>query len=68
MNLKLLEDHIPGNRKMLIGSAIIGVILIIALFAPLLAPHNPEAIDLRNRISPGHPNILLEPITWADVS
>lgn len=48
----LLKEGILGNKKILIGSAIIGTVLIIALFAPLIAPHDPEAIDLRNRIAP----------------
>ncbi len=48
----LLKEGILGNKKILIGSAIIGMVLIIALFAPLIAPHDPEAIDLRNRIAP----------------
>jgi len=38
----LLKEGIPGNKKILIGSAIIGMVLIIALFAPLIAPHDPS--------------------------
>lgn len=48
----LQREGILKNKKILIGSAIIGMVLIIALFAPLIAPHDPEAIDLRNRIAP----------------
>ena len=35
----------PGRRKTRIGLAILGVLVLIAIFAPLLAPHDPDAIE-----------------------
>ena len=33
------------NRRAKIGLAILGILVVIAIFAPLLAPHDPEAIE-----------------------
>ena len=35
----------PGRRKARIGLAILGVLVLIAILAPLLAPHDPDAIE-----------------------
>ena len=35
----------PGRRKARIGLAIMGVLILVAVFAPLLAPHDPDAIE-----------------------
>jgi peptide/nickel transport system permease protein len=35
----------PGRRKARIGLAILGVLVLIAVLAPLLAPHDPDAIE-----------------------
>ena len=50
-DLDILKENIRGNKKILMGSAIIGIVLLIALLAPLIAPHDPGAIDLKNRIA-----------------
>ncbi|RVT86657.1 ABC transporter permease [Rhodobacteraceae bacterium CCMM004] len=51
----------PGRvvlRRMLrhgsftIGATLLGVIILIAIFAPLIAPHDPYATDLTNRLLP----------------
>lgn len=41
-----------GNTGALIGGTLLAVILLIALFAPLLAPHDPVAQDLTRRLLP----------------
>jgi peptide/nickel transport system permease protein len=50
-DLDILKENIRSNKKILMGSAIIGIVLLIALLAPLIAPHDPGAIDLKNRIA-----------------
>ena len=35
----------PGRRKARIGLAIMGILILVAIFAPLLAPHDPDAIE-----------------------
>lgn len=41
-----------GNTGALIGGTLLAVIILIALFAPLLAPHDPIAQDLSRRLLP----------------
>lgn len=41
-----------GNTGALIGGTLLAVIVLIALFAPLLAPHDPLAQDLTRRLLP----------------
>ncbi|THH34398.1 ABC transporter permease [Aliishimia ponticola] len=41
-----------GNTGALIGGTLLAVIVLIALFAPLLAPHDPVAQDLTRRLLP----------------
>ena len=43
--------RLPGSWGFLVGGAVIVVLLIIALAAPLLAPHNPNAIQLSQTLS-----------------
>jgi peptide/nickel transport system permease protein len=54
---RLLRPYLQ-NPLALFGFAILAVLLIVAIFAPVLAPYDPRAIDLRARFaSPGgeHP-------------
>jgi peptide/nickel transport system permease protein len=37
------SDH--GRRKARIGLVILGILMLVAVFAPLLAPHDPDAIE-----------------------
>ena len=46
----LLRRRVFGHFGFMIGLAIIGAILAIALLAPLLAPHDPYAQDLSKRL------------------
>ena len=48
---RLLRPYLQ-NPLALFGFAILAVILIAAIFAPVLAPYDPRAIDLRARFAP----------------
>jgi peptide/nickel transport system permease protein len=48
---RLLRPYLQ-NPLALFGFAILAVILITAIFAPILAPYDPRAIDLRARFAP----------------
>jgi peptide/nickel transport system permease protein len=41
-----------GNKAALAGAIVVSLIILIAIFAPLLAPYGPEAINLRSRMQP----------------
>jgi peptide/nickel transport system permease protein len=43
---------LKGNHMAMFGMAIIAGLLLVAAFAPLLAPHDPFAQDLGNRLKP----------------
>lgn len=52
--------RIRRNRLAMAGLVIVGILLIVAIFAPLLAPHNPLTQDLSRRLlPPGTPDNLL---------
>ena len=51
-NLSVLKKRIQGHQGMIIGSMIVVLIIIMALFAPFLAPHDPYQQDLLNRLIP----------------
>lgn len=44
--------RLSGHRSALLGGGIIATILAVALVGPLLAPHDPVAMDLSNRFLP----------------
>ena len=48
----LLRRRVRGHQGMLIGSVIVVSVLLIALLAPLLAPHDPYQQDLLKRLVP----------------
>jgi peptide/nickel transport system permease protein len=48
---RLLRPYLQ-NPLALFGFAILAVLLIVAIFAPILAPYDPRAIDLRARFAP----------------
>lgn len=50
-DLEALREKICDNKKLHMGFMVIGIVMFLALFAPLVVPHNPSAIDLTNRIS-----------------
>ena len=47
-----IKDLILGHRGVLLGLGVISISLVMAIFAPLLAPHDPYFQDLLNRIQP----------------
>ena len=48
----LLRRRVLGHQGMIIGSVIVVSVLLIALLAPLLAPHDPYQQDLLKRLVP----------------
>ena len=48
----LLRRRVRGHQGMIIGSVIVVSVLLIALVAPLLAPHDPYQQDLLKRLVP----------------
>ncbi len=40
-----------ANLPLLLGGAIVGLVLVVALFHPWLSPYGPEQMDMRNRLS-----------------
>lgn len=51
-NLSVLKKRIQGHQGMIIGSMIVVLIILMALIAPFLAPHDPYQQDLLNRLIP----------------
>ncbi len=47
-----LRRRIFGHRGIIIGGGILGIIVLLALLAPLLAPYDPYAQDIAARIKP----------------
>lgn len=41
-----------GNRAAQVGAVVVALVVLMAIFAPLLAPYGPESIDLRARMQP----------------
>ena len=56
-----LRQRVFGTKSLVIGTAILAVAILIAVFAPLLAPHDPYAQDLTRRLIPP---IWYEKGTW----
>ena len=48
----LLRRRILAHRGLLIGAALLALIVLMALLAPLIAPHDPYAQDLSRRMIP----------------
>jgi peptide/nickel transport system permease protein len=56
----LAWQRIRRNRLAMAGLVIVGILLLVALFAPLIAPHDPLAQDLTRRLlPPGTPGNIL---------
>ena len=58
----LLRRRIMAHRGLLIGTGLLAFIVLAALFAPLIAPHDPYAQDLSRRMIPP---IWYEKGNWA---
>jgi peptide/nickel transport system permease protein len=50
--LKLIGRRFSRNRLSVIAAVTVLVLIIVALFAPLIAPYDPTAIDVHNVLSP----------------
>jgi peptide/nickel transport system permease protein len=48
----LLRRRIMAHRGLLVGSGLLAFIILVALLAPLIAPHDPYAQDLSRRMIP----------------
>ncbi len=59
---QMLRRRILGHPGLLIGAALLLAIVVMAIAAPLVAPHDPYAQDLVNRLKPP---IWYEAGTWA---
>ena len=49
---QLLRKRIFGHQGLLIGGVVLGLLVIVALFAPVIAPHDPYAQSLLSRMEP----------------
>ncbi|MCA1298752.1 ABC transporter permease [Stappia indica] len=49
---QMLRKRVFGHQGLLFGVAVLGLLLLVAIFAPLLAPHDPYAQDLLARMQP----------------
>jgi peptide/nickel transport system permease protein len=47
-----LRQRLFGTRSLVIGMGILAVVVLVAIFAPLLSPHDPYAQDLTRRLIP----------------
>lgn len=59
-----LRRRVFGNQSLVVGSAILVAILLVAVLAPLIAPHDPYAQDVSRRLIPP---IWQEKGTWEHV-
>src|SRR5262245_13451066 len=60
----LLRRRILGHKGLVIGASLLGVIIVVSMLAPLLAPYAPSDQDLARRLIPP---IWYENGTWAHV-
>jgi peptide/nickel transport system permease protein len=49
---QMLRKRVFGHQGLMIGAVVIGLLALVALFAPLLAPHDPYAQSLMTRMEP----------------
>ena len=56
------------KRKVaVLGLVIVLIYIIVAIFAPLLAPYDPVKQDLANMLQTPDPNTCWEPTRWAGI-
>ena len=53
--LGVTRAEVRRNTALLVGAVIVGVWVIVAAFAPWLAPHSPTDLDVMNRLEPPGP-------------
>ncbi|GGA27309.1 ABC transporter permease [Neptunicoccus cionae] len=49
---QMLRKRIFGHQGLMIGVVVLGILVLVAIFAPLLAPHDPYAQSLMARMKP----------------
>ncbi|MEM7179174.1 MAG: ABC transporter permease [Pseudomonadota bacterium] len=49
---QMLRRRVFGHQGLLIGGVVLGILVVIAILAPVLAPHDPYAQDLLARMKP----------------
>ena len=49
---QIMRRRMLAHKSFLAGGAMVALVFLIAIFAPVIAPHNPYAQDLNNRIIP----------------
>ena len=49
---QMLRRRVFGHAGLLVGGTVLGLLILVAIFAPLLAPHDPYAQDLLARMQP----------------
>lgn len=49
---QLLRKRVFGHQGLLFGGVVLGLLVLVAVFAPFLAPHDPYAQDLMARMQP----------------
>lgn len=42
-------DRLKRNRSAVIGAGLLGILILLAIFAPVLAPYNPTALDIAHK-------------------
>jgi peptide/nickel transport system permease protein len=51
-NFKEMLGRLASNKMILVGGIIVTFYFFVALFAPLIAPHDPFAVNLTNKLQP----------------
>ena len=46
------------DPRAITGAVVLGVLIFVAIFAPLIAPHSPTAMDFRTWVKPGREHLL----------
>lgn len=49
---QMLRKRVFGHQGLMIGAVVIAILTLVAIFAPLLAPHDPHAQSLMTRMEP----------------
>lgn len=69
-DLRNLLAALSRDRVALFGLLIMFTVAVMAVFAPLIAPHDPTSVDIMQRLKPpvweaqGTPQYLLGPTSW----
>lgn len=56
--MKAALRQMPGSTLLLVGGGIVGALVVVAIFAPLLAPYDPLAVSGASLVSPSAHHLL----------